>query len=193
VTAPPRVDIGALAEADIRADRVRIRGSIASEGELVYAWTRDPDVAPWWGGLGHNPTFGDFLAAWGVWTFDGSAPERNRAFMVEAVDRDEPLSIGAIFTNEVDTDAGAVDIDILIGEGRGEGYGSDALAAFLRFLTRDAGFHRVSLVTYVNNDRARHVYEKLGFIQEGLLRESEWVDGRWVDGVLYGYLAPDKL
>ena len=39
------------------------------------------------------------------------------------------------------------------------------------------------------NNRARRVYERLGFKQEGILRESQCVDGKWYDAVLFGILA----
>jgi len=34
------------------------------------------------------------------------------------------------------------------------------------------GLHRISLQVYAFNPRARHVYEKVGFIAEGVLREE---------------------
>ncbi len=48
--------------------------------------------------------------------------------------------------------------------------------------------HRVWLATLDYNARARHVYEKIGFAPEGVMRQSDWVDGRRVDSVIYGIL-----
>ncbi len=95
--------------------------------------------------------------------------------------------------NPVDVTSRSTEIDILMGhrEYRDRGYGTDALQAFLSFLFDVVGLHRVWLSTYDYNARARHVYEKLGFIQEGVMRQSDWVDGQWVDSVVYGILEPE--
>lgn len=43
------------------------------------------------------------------------------------------------------------------------------------------GMHRISLEVYDFNPRARHVYEKVGFVHEGTGREALLFDGAWVD------------
>ncbi len=95
-----------------------------------------------------------------------------------------------IVYNRVDNSSRSSEIDIVIGEPgyRDRGYGTDALRAFLAFLFETVGLHRVWLATYDYNARARRAYEKLGFVQEGVMRQSDWVDGRWVDSVIYGIL-----
>ncbi len=64
---------------------------------------------------------------------------------------------------------------------------------FVRFLFEEMGLHRVWLATYDYNARARHVYEKLGFRQEGVLRDDEFVQGRWVNSVVYGMLEGELV
>lgn len=50
------------------------------------------------------------------------------------------------------------------------GYGFERLA-----------LHRVSLQVYSFNPRARHVYDKVGFVPEGVLRDALQWDGEWID------------
>jgi RimJ/RimL family protein N-acetyltransferase len=55
----------------------------------------------------------------------------------------------------------------------------------------ELGLHRISLEVYSFNPRARHVYDKVGFVAEGVLRDAlRWGDG-WVDATLMSILAPD--
>ncbi len=98
-----------------------------------------------------------------------------------------------INTNRIHTHARSTEIDVVIGRPgyRERGYGSDAITAFLAFLFDTVGLHRVWLETYDYNARARRVYEKLGFVQEGVARESSWKDGRWVANVIYGILEDE--
>jgi ribosomal-protein-serine acetyltransferase len=51
--------------------------------------------------------------------------------------------------------------------------------------------NRVTIEAAVGNARSRAVPERLGFRQEGILRGSERVGGRYLDGVLYAVLAAE--
>jgi RimJ/RimL family protein N-acetyltransferase len=42
-----------------------------------------------------------------------------------------------------------------------------------------------------NNPRAVRAYEKVGFKKEGLLREEDYFDGRFVDCVRFGILKKE--
>src|SRR2546425_5336945 len=111
----------------------------------------------------------------------------------ELANRETPIVIGMINTNKIEAAHRSTEIDIVIGHPvyRERGYGSDAIREFLRFLFDAVGLHRVWLATYEYNARARRVYEKLGFVQEGIMREADYVDGRWVDSVVYGILEDE--
>jgi RimJ/RimL family protein N-acetyltransferase len=51
--------------------------------------------------------------------------------------------------------------------------------------------HRVELEVYDFNPRARHVYEKLGFVHEGTKRDALLWDGKWTDYHCMGLLDRD--
>jgi len=74
---------------------------------------------------------------------------------------------------------------------RGKGYGSEAIGWTLNWAFKFAGFHRVTLEANGFNDRAQRLYERLGFVKEGVQREAIWFDGRWYDLILYGMLDSD--
>jgi ribosomal-protein-serine acetyltransferase len=51
--------------------------------------------------------------------------------------------------------------------------------------------HRVEIRAAPENRRSRAIPERLGFRQEGTLREAQLVDGRYLDSVIYAVLAAD--
>ncbi len=51
------------------------------------------------------------------------------------------------------------------------------------------GLNRVVISCVAENLKSRAIPEKLGFRQEGVLRQSEWLQDRFVDMVIYGLLA----
>jgi RimJ/RimL family protein N-acetyltransferase len=72
-----------------------------------------------------------------------------------------------------------------------KGYGTEATRLILAHAFETVGIHRVELEVYVLNPRARHVYEKLGFVVEGVFRDALWWDGRFHDAIAMAMLAPE--
>ena len=70
----------------------------------------------------------------------------------------------------------------------GKGYGNEATRLALGFAFNELHLHRVQLTVFDYNPRAIHLYEKLGFQQEGIYREFLQRDGRRFDMYLYGLL-----
>lgn len=72
--------------------------------------------------------------------------------------------------------------------GRGRGLGSEATRLIVGHAFEQVGPHRVQLEVYADNPRARRVYEKAGFVVEGIRREAALRGGAWVDDVLMAVL-----
>jgi RimJ/RimL family protein N-acetyltransferase len=53
------------------------------------------------------------------------------------------------------------------------------------------GAHRLYLDVFVNNDRARHVYETFGFRKEGIMRDAIYRDGAYYSLVLMSLLESE--
>ena len=53
------------------------------------------------------------------------------------------------------------------------------------------GLHRLQLETLSDNHAMIAVAEKLGFTREGATRGSSWVNGRFMDDVIFGLLAEE--
>jgi RimJ/RimL family protein N-acetyltransferase len=79
----------------------------------------------------------------------------------------------------------------LLPEARGLGLGTEVVAALCDYGFRVRGLHRLSCDTLASNGAMLHAAESAGFVREGLLRESAWVDGAWDDDVLLGLLRED--
>lgn len=60
------------------------------------------------------------------------------------------------------------------------GYGFDVM-----------GLHRIDLKVLEYNRRAIRCYEKCGFVREGVLRESAYIEGRYYSDILMSILEPE--
>lgn len=70
----------------------------------------------------------------------------------------------------------------------GPGFGTEATRLIVGYGFEELGLHRVQLEAYRHNHRALRVYEKVGFVTEGVRRETQVRDGEWVDEVLMAIL-----
>lgn len=101
--------------------------------------------------------------------------------------------VGEIVLNELDADNLSCNLRIaLIGpRAYGRGYGTEAIRLTLDHVFRTTALHRVGLEVYAFNERAVHVYRKIGFVQEGVCRDVLLLDGERYDSVIMSILAPD--
>lgn len=73
----------------------------------------------------------------------------------------------------------------------GHGYGTAATRLVLDFAFDVVGLHRVELDVVAYNARARRVYEKCGFVVEGIARSAIHWDSAWHDNLLMAVLDSD--
>jgi RimJ/RimL family protein N-acetyltransferase len=78
----------------------------------------------------------------------------------------------------------------LLPDYRGRGLGETLLRRIVEAGWR-YGFTRIELAVYVHNERARRLYERVGFAVEGVKRRSARIDGRYYDSTMMSLLAPD--
>lgn len=74
---------------------------------------------------------------------------------------------------------------------RGLGYGQDALALIQKLCFERYSCHRLWLDVFADNQRALHLYLKMGFIQEGILRECKKSDSGYRSMIILSMLAPE--
>jgi len=75
----------------------------------------------------------------------------------------------------------------------GKGYGTEAVKLLLQFAFTELNLHRVYLHVFATNPRAIQVYEKCGFMREGLLREAAFIDDRYIDVLVMGILREEYV
>jgi len=78
---------------------------------------------------------------------------------------------------------------------QGRGLVTKSCRALIDHAFRELKLNRVEMHCGVENIRSRKIPERLGFREEGVLRQADWLHDRFVDMVIYGMLAsewPDK-
>ena len=102
-------------------------------------------------------------------------------------------TVGEVVLNQIDFQNRCASLRMAIWQKdmRDQGFGTEALELVLEYAFKSIELNRIELEVYAFNPRARHVYEKLGFVAEGVRREALWWDGVSVDAVCMGLLRRD--
>jgi ribosomal-protein-serine acetyltransferase len=74
---------------------------------------------------------------------------------------------------------------------QGQGLVTKACRTVINYAFSELKLNRVEIQCAVENIRSRRVPERLGFAQEGILRQSWCIRGVFVDQVVYGMLASE--
>jgi len=106
-----------------------------------------------------------------------------------AILRDEAI-VGVIGFHRIDWPNRLTTVGYWLAEGaQGQGTMTAAARALIEHAFGQWGLNRVEIHAGVGNIRSRAVAERLGFTEEGVVREAELVGTHFVDHVLYGLLA----
>lgn len=76
-------------------------------------------------------------------------------------------------------------------EFQGKGIMTKAFKAFIEYGFKELELNRIEVRAAVENKKSRALPERFGFIQEGTLRQAEWLYDRYVDHVVYGLLKEE--
>ena len=65
---------------------------------------------------------------------------------------------------------------------RGHGVGRRLINAALK-QARETGFVRIEFDVHADNSRAIALYDKVGFVREGIVRDAVFIDGKYRDAI----------
>ena len=104
---------------------------------------------------------------------------------------EDATPIGNIGLFDIDLVNGSAGIGITIGEKQlwGQGYGTDAMFALIDFGFGQLRLERLWLEVYDFNPRARRVYEKVGFVHEGMKRQALRFEAEWIEAHIMSILT----
>jgi ribosomal-protein-alanine N-acetyltransferase len=171
----------------VRGERVYLRALEPSDVEHVHRWYGHADTARL---MGEQPRSFAHRRA----DAEAEVAKAGRdwfAFVICLLADDRPIGRADVF--RIDRINGSAGFGIAIGEHelRGAGLGTDAVNAIADFCFGQLRLERLWLVTDSVNARAQHVYEKAGFVREGLLRKAFYQDGVFQDDVMMAMLRSE--
>lgn len=119
------------------------------------------------------------------------ADETRYDFLI--LDKSDQL-LGEVVLKDIDkeTRIGGFRICLFSSQEFGRGVGTEATQMAVKFAFEELNLHRLELEVYSYNPRAKRVYEKVGFVEEGVKRDAMFINGEYHDVVIMGMLESDR-
>ncbi|GLF97006.1 GNAT family N-acetyltransferase [Streptomyces yaizuensis] len=184
-TAPSAADF--RTKPTLVGERVVLRPVTADDAPALLPMLRDPETSRLTGSHDDTEPDPERIRAW-----YGSRGEQSDRLDLAVVERATGRVVGEAVLNLWDEPNESCNFRICFGPGTfGRGLGTEATRLIVGHAFEGLGLHRISLEVYAFNPRARRVYEKVGFVAEGVLRDALLWEGERVDAVTMSLLAPD--
>jgi RimJ/RimL family protein N-acetyltransferase len=164
---------------------VRLTPISREHAAAMFEWMLDAEVSQNLGVRG-EPSLERTLA----WIDNSITNPNVRAFAI--LDSDS-THVGNVVLDQIDDRTRSARLSIYLGRAsdRGRGLGSSALMSALTIAFTELQLNKVWLIVHVENQRALAAYRKVGFREEGVLRQEFSLGNRRVDAVRMGILATE--
>lgn len=108
-------------------------------------------------------------------------------------DEKDDSCLGHVGLYQIDYRIRSAEFGILLGDRSrwGKGIGRQVMRTVIEYGFRQLNLNRISLTVLAHNERAIRMYEAIGFMREGLLRQAQYKDGRYMDLVCYALLRDE--
>ncbi|TFB13458.1 N-acetyltransferase [Filobacillus milosensis] len=172
------------------SNRLVLRKVSQDDVELYHSWRNDMDVM-----YTTNPSL-DLYSLEETRSFVENiliSSESSKSYIITQKENDIAIGITSLINIDYKNRNAECIIDIGEKDYWGQGYGSEALQILINYAFLELNLHRVSLRVFSFNDKAIKMYEKLGFKEEGISRESLFRNGNWEDIVHMGLLHNEYL
>ncbi len=106
---------------------------------------------------------------------------RSTTDKVFAIEDEQGTYLGNIGIHEIYWPSRVGKMALIMGnkQERGKGHAQRAIQELFRYAFEEAKLHKLWLIAFEDNKRALHIYQKVGFIEEGRLREEYILNGTY--------------
>jgi RimJ/RimL family protein N-acetyltransferase len=164
---------------------VTLRPLAETDVDHIMTWVNRPEIVGNLAAFSGAPMTREDELAW----IRRTLASGDRVWSIVATDDGRYLGQIGIHQIHARSKVGRFGVVIATREEMGKGYGSAAIRAGLDRGFGELGLHKLWLMVFRSNERGQRLYKKLGFVEEGILREEYFHEGGWHDMVRMSMLA----
>lgn len=163
----------------IAGEHVILRAFEREDAERCYRWMNDPNIVRTL--KSRYPIAFQNEREWLERVIGVAGSDSERHFAIER--KDDRSHIGNASIHDIDWVSRNAAFGLFIGEPSAwnRGFGGDAIRTLVRFAFDEMNLRKLHINVFEYNDRAKHVLESQGFVQEGRLRQEFYREGSYHD------------
>jgi RimJ/RimL family protein N-acetyltransferase len=175
----------------LKGERIKL-GPIKREYiELYLKWFNDPEITQY---------LSMFRPITRMWEEDWIENLKNRddtiAFAINITEENDiEKLIGNCGLHAIDWKNRVAEVGITIGEKeyQNKGYGTEAMEMLIEYGFKTVNLNRIQLRVYEFNIGAIKSYNKIGFVEEGRMRQAIFINGKYHDVIFMSILQEEWL
>ncbi len=169
--------------------RIRLRSIVSEDLLIIFKGLSDPDIIRYYGVsyTDENSTRDQMR-----WYNSIETEHSGKWWIIEERESRQPL--GAIGFNHWLHQHEKAELGYwLYPTAQGKGIASEALELVCHEAFSHLHMHRLEAYIEEPNHSSVRLLEKAGFVKEGLLRECEWKNGKWISLYIFSRLNPNHI
>ena len=171
----------------IPGETINLRAVERQDASLIHRWFNDPVVMAGWGWSAPARSMHTVADQVEEWLAREVAFGRPEALVAESLVGDP---IGLVIVRIDRPEAHSVELSLLVDADRwGQGFAIDMMQTTLEACFDSWGVRRIGVRVEEGNERALALYRRLGFKEEGRLRQAAFRAGRHADVLLFSLLS----
>jgi [ribosomal protein S5]-alanine N-acetyltransferase len=172
----------------LQTRRLHLRPLVASDAPRLFEIFSDPRVMRYWS----TPPWADIAEAHAAIERDAVARRTGGHVRLGIERTSDGRLLGTCALFDLERNCRRAEIGYALGaDAWGQGYVQEALGALLDAAFDELHLNRIEADIDPRNLASARSLQRLGFVQEGLLRQRWIVDGEISDSALYGLLRAD--
>lgn len=173
----------------IYGEKIVLRAVEAEDNDMLLELINDPETETMLGGSSWPISRAEQLS----W-FEKQEKKQDVLRCIVAIKETEK-AVGTVILSDINQKNGTAQIHIKMSNdgGRGKGYGTDAIKTMIKYALAELRLNCIYAEILTYNEISKHLFEKCGFKQEGVLRSRVYKGGKYVDVLSYSILKSELL
>jgi RimJ/RimL family protein N-acetyltransferase len=167
-------------------DLIYLRKLESSDLDRTWNWINDPDI---YLKIGVQiPVSKSAQVQW----FERADPSSEKIILAICV-KEGNVHVGNVSLDSIESRHRTARLSIFVGDTamRGKSIGSRAIKLLAGYAFNFLNLNKIWCKATAGDDKIVHFYENLGFKIEGAMRQQEFIDGRYVDKLIFGLLRDE--
>lgn len=171
------------------SERIFLRKVTEQDVETYHQWRNDTDVMK-----NTSPELDIFtLAESEEFIRNISKSSNSKSYIISLKERDKSIGMVSLINIDYKNQNAECIIDIGEKDYWGNGFGQETMQLLINYSFLEMNLHKVYLRVFSFNERAIKLYERIGFVKEGELKEQLFRNGKWHGIISMAIFQEDQL